>query len=119
MDSNERLFRSAPLPGWEEARKVATLLVEVATPRDGYTIDHALAIAELSRRVGVEFDLSEDSDTQSTNQDGPAGDLQNTWARSASMSGREFERFMADLLRAAGYRVDVVGVAGTKVWTCW
>ena len=60
MDSNERLFRSAPLPGWEEARKVATLLVEVATPRDGYTIDHALAIAELSRRVGVEFDLSEE-----------------------------------------------------------
>jgi putative nucleotidyltransferase with HDIG domain len=60
MGSNERLFRSAPLLGWEEARKVATLLVEVVTPRDGYTIDHALAIAELSRRVGVEFDLSEE-----------------------------------------------------------
>jgi putative nucleotidyltransferase with HDIG domain len=60
MGSNERLFRSAPLQGWEEARKVATLLVEVVTPRDGYTIDHALAIAELSRRVGVEFDLSEE-----------------------------------------------------------
>jgi putative nucleotidyltransferase with HDIG domain len=60
MGSNERLFHSAPLLGWEEARKVATLLVEAATPRDAYTIDHALAIAELSRRVGVEFDLSEE-----------------------------------------------------------
>jgi putative nucleotidyltransferase with HDIG domain len=59
MDSNERLFRSAPLPGWEEARKVAASLIEVATPRDGYTIDHALAIANLSRGVGAEFDLSE------------------------------------------------------------
>jgi putative nucleotidyltransferase with HDIG domain len=60
MDNNEREFRSTPLLGWEEARKVATLLVEVATPRDGYTIDHALAIANLSRRVGAEFDLSEE-----------------------------------------------------------
>jgi restriction system protein len=58
--------------------------------------------------------LGEDSDCQNTNQDGPAGDLQKTWARSASMSGREFERFMADLLRAAGYRVDVVGQSGDQ-----
>ena len=55
------LFGSAPLPGWEEARKVAAALVEAATPRDGYTIDHALAIAELSRGVGVEFDLSDEA----------------------------------------------------------
>ena len=60
MGSNEGLFRSAPLLGWEEAWKVAILLVEAVTPRDGYTIDHALAIAELSCRVGVEFDLSEE-----------------------------------------------------------
>lgn len=58
MPKSQTLFRSAPLPGWEEARKVAALLVEAATPRDGYTIDHALAIAELSRRVGEEFALS-------------------------------------------------------------
>jgi restriction system protein len=30
------------------------------------------------------------------------------------MSGREFEHFMADLLRAAGYKVDVVGGAGAQ-----
>jgi len=48
------------LPGWEEARKVAASLTEAATPRDGYTVHHALAIAELSRAVGVEFDLSEE-----------------------------------------------------------
>ncbi len=61
MPNTEALFRRAPLPGWEEARKVAALLVEVATPRDGYTIDHALALAELSRGVGVEFDLSDEA----------------------------------------------------------
>jgi putative nucleotidyltransferase with HDIG domain len=54
------LFRKAPLPGWEEARKVAAILVEAVTPRDAYTIDHAIAIAELSHRVGVEFDLSKE-----------------------------------------------------------
>ena len=54
----KRYFVGAPLPGWEEARKVAALLVEVATPRDGYAPDHALAIANLSRRVGAEFYLS-------------------------------------------------------------
>ena len=61
MDSNEREFRKSPLLGWEEARKVAASLLEAAVPRDGYTIDHALAIAKLSRRVGVEFDLSEEA----------------------------------------------------------
>jgi putative nucleotidyltransferase with HDIG domain len=60
MPNTQTLFRSAPLPGWEEARKIAALLVEVATPRDGYTIDHALAIATLSREVGATFDLSEE-----------------------------------------------------------
>jgi putative nucleotidyltransferase with HDIG domain len=60
MVSNEWLFRSAPPQGWEEARKVAASLVEVVTPRDGYFIEHALAVAELSRRVGAEFDLSEE-----------------------------------------------------------
>jgi HJR/Mrr/RecB family endonuclease len=58
--------------------------------------------------------LGEDSNTQSTSQDDTAGALQKTWARSASMSGQEFEHFMADLLRAAGYRVDVVGGAGDQ-----
>jgi restriction system protein len=30
------------------------------------------------------------------------------------MSGREFEHFMADLFRTAGYKVDVVGGAGDQ-----
>jgi restriction system protein len=30
------------------------------------------------------------------------------------MSGREFEHFMADLFRTAGYKVDVVGGAGNQ-----
>jgi len=46
--------------------------------------------------------------------DDPAETLQRAWAKSGSMSGREFEHFMADLLRAAGYRVDVVGGAGDQ-----
>lgn len=61
MPNSAMLFRSAPLPGWEEARKIAAALVEAATPRDGYTIYHAHAIAELSRRVGMQFDLSEEA----------------------------------------------------------
>jgi HJR/Mrr/RecB family endonuclease len=58
--------------------------------------------------------LGEDSDVQSASQDDPAGALQRTWATSGSMTGQEFERFMADLLRAPGYKVDVVGGAGDQ-----
>jgi HJR/Mrr/RecB family endonuclease len=58
--------------------------------------------------------LGEDSEVQRTTQDDPAGALQRTWAKSGSMSGREFEHFMAELLRAAGYKVNVVGGAGDQ-----
>lgn len=47
-------------------------------------------------------------------QDDPAGELRRTWAKSGSMSGQEFERFMAGLLRAVGYRVDAVGGSGDQ-----
>jgi HJR/Mrr/RecB family endonuclease len=58
--------------------------------------------------------LGEGSEGQSTAQNDPADVLHKTWAKSGSMSGREFERFMAELLRAAGYKVDVVGGAGDQ-----
>jgi HJR/Mrr/RecB family endonuclease len=57
--------------------------------------------------------LGEDED-QSSAQDTHAGAPQATWANSGSMSGREFEHFMADLFRTAGYKVDVVGGAGDQ-----
>jgi HJR/Mrr/RecB family endonuclease len=57
--------------------------------------------------------LGEDED-QSSAQDSLAGTLHGAWAKSGSMSGREFEHFMADLFRTAGYKVDVVGGAGDQ-----
>jgi HJR/Mrr/RecB family endonuclease len=58
--------------------------------------------------------LGEGSKVQSASQDNPADALHKTWVKSGSMSGREFEHFMAELLRAAGYKVDVVGGAGDQ-----
>lgn len=55
-----------------------------------------------------------DGEAQSAAQDTLAGTLQKTWAKSGSMSGREFEHFMADLFRTGGYKVDVVGGAGDQ-----
>ena len=55
-----------------------------------------------------------DNEDQSAPQDTLTGALQATWAKSGSMSGREFEHFMADLFRMAGYKVDVVGGAGDQ-----
>jgi len=46
--------------GWEEARKVTSLLVDAATPKDGFTADHALEVARLSRLVGMELGMNED-----------------------------------------------------------
>jgi len=43
----------------EEAHKVASILVEAATPKDGYTIEHASQVARLSQLVGVELSLNE------------------------------------------------------------
>jgi hypothetical protein len=58
--------------------------------------------------------LGEGSEAQGMTQDTLSGALQKTWVKSGSMSGREFEQFMADLLRAAGYKVDVLGGAGDQ-----
>ena len=46
--------------GWEEARKITSILVDATTPKDGYTADHALEVARLSRLVGMELGMSED-----------------------------------------------------------
>jgi putative nucleotidyltransferase with HDIG domain len=46
--------------GWEEARKVTSILVDAVTPKDGYSADHALQVARLSRLVGVELGLNEE-----------------------------------------------------------
>jgi putative nucleotidyltransferase with HDIG domain len=45
--------------GWEEARKVTSILVDAATPKDGYTAEHAVEVARLSRLVGMELGLNE------------------------------------------------------------
>jgi restriction endonuclease len=58
--------------------------------------------------------LGEGSGAQGMTQDTLSGALQKTWVKSGSMSGREFEHFMADLLRAACYKVDVLGGAGDQ-----
>jgi putative nucleotidyltransferase with HDIG domain len=46
--------------GWEEARKVTSILVDATTPKDGFTADHALEVARLSRLVGMELGMSKD-----------------------------------------------------------
>jgi HD-GYP domain-containing protein (c-di-GMP phosphodiesterase class II) len=46
--------------GWEEARKVTSILVDAITPKDGFTTDHALEVAHLSRLVGMDLGLNED-----------------------------------------------------------
>jgi putative nucleotidyltransferase with HDIG domain len=58
-DEPECTFRVPPPPGGEEARTVAKALLVAATPSDGYVIDHAFAVADLSRLVGTEFGLRE------------------------------------------------------------
>jgi len=58
--------------------------------------------------------LGGDSAANIRTQDNSAEALQRAWDKSDSMSGQEFEHFMADLLRAAGYRVDVVGRTGDQ-----
>src|SRR5215203_2280978 len=46
--------------GWEEARKVTSILVDAATPKDHYTADHALEVARLSWLVGMELGMNEE-----------------------------------------------------------
>ena len=59
FDSAGRAQEDLP-PGWEEARKVTSILVDATTPKDHYTADHALEVARLSRLVGMELGLNED-----------------------------------------------------------
>ena len=46
--------------GWEEARRVTSTLVDAATPKDGYTAEHAVEVARLSRLVGLDLGMSEE-----------------------------------------------------------
>ena len=57
----EGTFRVPPPVGWEEARTVASALVGATAVTDGYGTGtaHAVAVADLSRLVGMEFGLGE------------------------------------------------------------
>src|SRR5215216_5477620 len=46
--------------GWEEARKVTSILVDATTPKDHYTAQHAVEVARLSRLVGMELGMNEE-----------------------------------------------------------
>src|SRR5688572_15296359 len=59
IDSAGRAQEDLP-SGWEEARKVTSILVDAATPKDGYTTEHAVEVARLSRLVGMELGLDEE-----------------------------------------------------------
>jgi HD-GYP domain-containing protein (c-di-GMP phosphodiesterase class II) len=59
FDSAGRAGEDLP-SGWEEARKVTSLLVDAATPKDGYTADHAVEVARLSRLVGMDLGLDDE-----------------------------------------------------------
>jgi HD-GYP domain-containing protein (c-di-GMP phosphodiesterase class II) len=52
--------REDPPSEWEEARKVTSVLVDAATPKAGYTPEHAVEVARLSRLVGVDLGLNEE-----------------------------------------------------------
>jgi putative nucleotidyltransferase with HDIG domain len=45
---------------WEEARKVTSILVDAANPKDGFTAEHAVEVARLSRLVGMDLGLDEE-----------------------------------------------------------
>jgi putative nucleotidyltransferase with HDIG domain len=59
IDDTEGTFCVPPPAGGEEARTVARALAVAATATDGYVIDHAFAVADLSRLIGTEFGLCE------------------------------------------------------------
>ncbi len=59
MTDSGGTFGAPPPAGGEEARTVAWALLEAATPSDGYRTDHAVAVSDLSRLVGIEFGLGE------------------------------------------------------------
>jgi HD-GYP domain-containing protein (c-di-GMP phosphodiesterase class II) len=45
---------------WEEARKVTSILVDAADPKDGFTAEHAGEVARLSRLVGMDLGFNEE-----------------------------------------------------------
>jgi putative two-component system response regulator len=49
----------SPPSGWEEAREVTSILVDAATPKDGYTSEHAVEVARLSWLAGTDLGLDE------------------------------------------------------------
>jgi putative nucleotidyltransferase with HDIG domain len=59
VDSAGRAQEDLP-SGWEEARRVTSILVDAATPKDGYTAEHAVEVARLSRLVGMELGLNQE-----------------------------------------------------------
>jgi putative nucleotidyltransferase with HDIG domain len=59
FDSAGRAQEDLPA-GWEEARKVTSILLDAITPKDHYTTDHALEVARLSWLVGRELGLGEE-----------------------------------------------------------
>ena len=59
--------------------------------------------------------LGEGSEAQGMTQGILSGALQKTWSQSGSMSGREFEHFMADLLREVASVRQCGGVFRTPV----
>jgi putative nucleotidyltransferase with HDIG domain len=59
IDSAGRAQENLP-SGWEEARKVTSILVDAVTPKDGYTAEHAVEVARLSRLVGMDLGLDEE-----------------------------------------------------------
>jgi HD-GYP domain-containing protein (c-di-GMP phosphodiesterase class II) len=59
IDSAGRAREYLP-SGWEEARKVTSILVDAVTPKDGYTAEHAVEVARLSRLVGMDLGLNEE-----------------------------------------------------------
>jgi HD-GYP domain-containing protein (c-di-GMP phosphodiesterase class II) len=52
--------RAYPPSGWEGTRKVTSILVDAATPKDGYTARHALEVARLSGLVGMDLGFDEE-----------------------------------------------------------
>src|SRR5918993_5508841 len=59
FDPADRAQEDLPA-GWEEARKVTSILLDAITPKDHYTTDHALEVARLAWLVGRELGLNEE-----------------------------------------------------------
>jgi len=59
FDSAGRAREGLP-SGWEEARKVTSILVDAVSPKDGYTADHAVEVARFSRQVGMDLGINEE-----------------------------------------------------------